>query len=166
MFIGAWLLLSTSAALAETAQAEINRQVWRTQMQGMREFDERKFMSVMSPDVMQVSYDRKVIRDRAAFEKQTADLYAKLRATRPQRGMEVRFTSRFASGNMAFETGFYKFTLVDKGVTKVFYGAVQSALRKENGIWKIVLDYDAESYGGQPVTAAMYEAAKPLEAFD
>lgn len=163
---GVALAASCASALAQSAQAEINRQVWRPQMQAIREFDEQKFMSVMSQDVVQVTYDSKVVRNRAMFAKLAADLYAKLRETRPQRSMEVRFLSRFANGDTAYETGFYKFTVVSKGDTKAFYGVVQNVLRKEAGTWKILLDYSAETWGGQPVTAAMYEAAQPLEAFD
>ena len=121
----------------------------------------------MSADVIQVSYDRKIIRNHEGFIKQAVETYKRITERKAKRNMEFRFLNRIASETMAFEDGFYKYELInEKSERQVFYGYFQVTLRKENGFWKVLVDYDAENYNGIPVTSTSFDAAKSMDTFD
>jgi hypothetical protein len=165
--IGILVMLSTcSSAVSQNLQQEINEQVWKVQLEAMKENNSAKFMTVMSDEVVQVSYDREVIRDKAGFEKQAAETYTRMKEARLTRNMEFRFLNRIANNMLAFEDGFYKFELINENLEKkVFYGYFQVALRKENNIWKVLVDYDSENYKGVTANEEMFNSAKGLESY-
>jgi hypothetical protein len=152
-----------SACFSQNLQQEINEQVWNVQLEAMRTNQPDLFMSVMSKDVVQISYDRQVIREYASFREQALKTYARLTERKMKRQMEFRFVKRAATTNQAYEHGFFQYELTnDKNEISTFYGAFQVVLRKESGTWKVLVDYDAETYGGVPVTAEMFKNAKTM----
>lgn len=159
-------LSSANVSFSQNLRQEINEQVWNVQLEAMRTNQPDLFMSVMSKDVIQISYDRNVIRDYASFREQALKTYARLSERKMKRQMEFRFVKRTAMANQAYEHGFFQYELTnDKNETSTFYGAFQVVLRKESGTWKVLVDYDSETYGGLPVTAEMFKNAKAMTEF-
>jgi len=160
------LVLISWACNAQNIQKEINDQVWRVQLEAMHSNQAEKFMSVMSEDVMQVSYSRQAIRNKEEFFRQAVSTYQRIVDRKLRRSMDFRFLNRIAADSSAFEDGFYKYELVnEKQEKQIYYGYFQVALRKEGGIWKVLVDYDAETYHGLPVTRDVFENAKTLDAY-
>jgi ketosteroid isomerase-like protein len=157
----------SSDSVSQKIQLEINDQVWKIQLQAMNTNHPEKFMSVMSDDVVQVSYSRQTIRNKTQFLNQVNTTYKKMAERKISRTMEFRFLNRIANDSNAFEDGFFKYGLVnDKGEKQVYYGYFQVILRKENGSWKVLVDYDSETYNGAQVTKELFESARPMEATD
>ena len=74
----------------------------------------------------------------------------------------LRFTERIANDNQAMEVGIYKVTITEKsGNIRTFYGRFHVALRKENGIWKILVDTDSSE--GNSIDEQDYMQASPME---
>jgi hypothetical protein len=73
----------------------------------------------------------------------------------------LRFIQRIAANGKAFEVGYYKTTSVDttNGKTRIGYGKFHVLLRKENNIWKILMDEDAN----ENTTEAVFQTGKAME---
>ncbi|HEX6891551.1 MAG TPA: hypothetical protein VF141_12665 [Chryseolinea sp.] len=126
-----------------------------------------KFISVMSDDVIQVSYSRQTIRNKEQFLNQARLTYKKMIEKQLSRSMEFRFLNRIANDGNAFEDGFYKYELInEKRDKQIYYGYFQVVLRKEEESWRVLMDYDSENYNGSPVTKELFEHAKTLESYD
>lgn len=130
----------------------------------MKDADAAAFVSVLSKDVVQISYDRKTIRNYAQFEKQVIDSYKRATERKVTRNMEFRFVQRFATDTHAYENGYFRLEITNaSGEKNLYYGAFQIVLRKENGVWKVLVDYDANSYGGKPITEELFFSAEAME---
>lgn len=77
-----------------------------------------------------------------------------------KRGIDLRFEHRSVTDTFAYEIGLYHtfYTLQD-GEKLDYYGKFNVILRKESGVWKILLDAD---HGG--VTKADFENAAAMDA--
>jgi ketosteroid isomerase-like protein len=163
------LLLTTVSCtcIAQQIQKEINEHVWRVQLAGMNSNQADTFISVMSDDVIQVSYDRHKIRGKEEFYSQAVSTYKRIKDRKLSRTMEFRFLNRIANEKNAFEDGFYKYELTNEHQEKeIYYGYFQVVLRKENQFWKVLVDYDSEKYNGTPVTKDLFDNARPLDSFE
>lgn len=152
---------------SQNIHKEINNQIWRVQLAAMNANQADQFISVMSDDVIQVSYSRQTIRNKEQFRNQASLTYKRIAEKKLSRRMEFRFLNRIADTDNAFEDGFYQYELINEKLEKqVFYGYFQVVLRKEAESWKVLVDYDAEDYQGLPVTKELFENAKTLESYD
>jgi ketosteroid isomerase-like protein len=159
-------LLMQGNCWSQSVQQEINDQIWKVQLEAMNEYDPDKFMSVMSDDVIQISYDRSVIRNKAEFKEQVVKTYSRSKDNGLTRKMEFRFLNRVANGTLGFEDGFFKYEIINRNLERrVFYGYFQVTLRKEADTWRVLVDYDAEKYHGAPVTPEMFDQARALDSF-
>lgn len=75
---------------------------------------------------------------------------------------ELRFLERASNGNQAFEVGYFKNEMINaKGEKHLSFGQFHVALRKENGLWKILVDSDSNNK--RSITEEMFLAAKPMD---
>jgi ketosteroid isomerase-like protein len=154
-------------ATSQNIYKEINNQIWRVQLDAMNSNQVDKFMSVMSDDVIQVSYSQQTITNKEQFHNLASLTYKRIVENKLNRNMEFRFLNRIANANSAFEDGFYKYELInEKGEKKVYYGYFQVVLRKEAEFWKVLVDYDSDNYNGLPVTIDLFENARTLDSYD
>lgn len=153
--------------ISQNIQKDINNQIWRIQLEAMNSNQADKFISVMSDDVVQVSYSRQAIRNKEQFLNLAKITYEKIITKKLNRKMEFRFLKRIANVNNAFEDGFYKYELInEKNEVQVYYGYFQVVLRKEKEFWKVLVDYDSDNYNGLPVTKEMFENANTLDFYE
>jgi ketosteroid isomerase-like protein len=152
-------LFVCTSAFAQTAQKEINEQVWKPFMKAFNEGNTELFMSVHSKDVVRSPRDGKEVLNWEQYNKQTADWNSKRTA---KFNIELHFTERINNENQAIDVGIYKTTAVttnDK--VNVGYGRFHVVLRKENGTWKILVDTDSDE--GRTIGEAQFLAARPME---
>jgi ketosteroid isomerase-like protein len=156
------LLLITMNAAAQTVQQEINEQVWRPFLKGFNNHDTKTFMAVHSREVIRSPRDSKEVlnwNDYAAQQERSdnADKAAKRKRT-----LELRFTERLASKDQAVEVGIYKTSYANQdGTTQSFYGRFHVVMRKEQGIWKILVDTDSSEKN--TISEKDYLAAAAME---
>lgn len=138
------LLLIAFTVAAQNAQQEINQQVWKPFLKGFNENDTKTFMAVHSKDVIRSSRDSKEVLNWNEYAAQqergdNADKVAKRKRT-----LELRFTERIANNDKAIEVGIYKTSYLNQdGTTRSFFGRFHVVMRKEQGVWKILVDTDS-----------------------
>ena len=125
-------------------QKEINEQVWKPFIQSFNSRDDETFSSVHSKDVVRVLQDNNQVMGYDQYFKKIPDSL-KTKWSEWKRNIELRFIQRIASKDKAFEVGYYKTTSMNTvtGEKRTGYGKFHVLLRKENGIWKILMDADA-----------------------
>ncbi len=156
------LCLYTFTTFAQTAQQEINDQVWKPFLKGFNENNTKEFMAVHSKDVVRSPRDAKQVLnwDQYFAEQERGDKADK--ASKRKRTLELRFTERIASKDQAIEVGIYKTTYINPdGIAKSFYGRFHVVLRKENGTWKILVDTDSSE--NNSISEKDYLAAAAME---
>jgi len=150
-------------ASAQDFQQEINEQVWKPFLKASNEFDGPRFMSVQSPEVVQASLGSGRVLDYTAYAHSILPNFERIqREGKVKRTTEMRFTARLANTQMAYERGYFKSTVVRaNGETRISYSEFYMTLRKENGIWKILVDADSSLQG--TITEEMFLAGTPME---
>lgn len=156
------LLFFYSESFSQTQQAEINAQVWEPFIQHFNNNNTEGFMAVHSRDVVRSPRDGKAVWnwDEYAKEQQAGDKQD--RDAKRKRTLELRFTERIYGNNQAVEVGIYKTSyLIPDGTSQSFYGRFHVVLRKESGVWKILVDTDSSE--NNSITETDFLKAAPLK---
>jgi hypothetical protein len=155
-----FFLTDKSVAQAQKSlQIEINQQVWKPFINGFSNNNKEVFRAVHSRDVIRVIQDDNTIWN---YDQYFPDQYTGPTDTsaRYKKSIELRFIQRIASVDKAFEAGYYKSTSISPdGTTRTSYGKFNVVLRKENGVWKILVDADTS----KGVAADDFNKAEALE---
>lgn len=159
IFIGIAWAHSFSYAQADSLQQQINQHVWKPFIQSFNNLDTKGFMSVHSKDMTRVIQDGNLLYGYETYYRETEQGNQSTIKANRKRTLELRFTQRIASGDKAFEVGYYKFTsLHPDGTSRNGYGKFHVLLRKENGTWKILMDADASDKTDETT----FQSAKPM----
>jgi len=153
-----FLAFSVSVAQAQSEQKEIDEQVWKPFIKNFNENNTAGFMAIHSKTVIRSPRDSKSVWNWDEYNKQQAsDDKADIQAKR-KRTLELRFTERIANKDIAVEVGVYK---TSYGENQNYYGRFHVVLKKENGIWKILVDTDSTE--GGTIGEKEFLAAQPLQ---
>ena len=155
------LLLSLAAfSQQKSLQKEINEQVWKPFITAFNNHDDEAFSAVHSKEVIRVSQDANQIMGYNEYFKKVPDS-DKAKWKDWKRNIELRFLQRIASGDKAFEVGYYKTTNSNTvtGEKRSGYGKFHVLLRKEKGTWKILMDADAN----EKTDEVVFKTASPME---
>ena len=161
--IGASLLIfSTCYGFSQTdsIQKQINEQVWKPFIRSFNNRDDAGFKAVHSKDVIRVVQDDGAVYGYNEYFREVPDS-TKAKWATWKRNIELHFLQRIASIDKAFEVGYYKTTSINAstGEKRTGYGKFHVLLRKENGVWKILMDVDEKAGTNE----AIFQAAKPIE---
>jgi ketosteroid isomerase-like protein len=145
------ILLATipASSLAQNHQKDINEQVWKPFIKSFNEGNNDGFKAVHSKDVLRVEQDNNKVLDYDQYFPKNPPKWP------GKNNIELRFLQRIASEDQAFEVGYYKSTHTSAdGKVRIGYGKFHVALRKENGVWKILVDADARADANEQTFAA------------
>jgi ketosteroid isomerase-like protein len=147
---------------AQSFEEQINTQVWKPFIKAFNEHDTQGFMEVHSRDVIRSPRDAKAVWNYDEYFQQQQRGDKSDRASDTSRHLELRFTERIYGKDAAIEVGIYKTTYTQSdGVTRSFYGRFHVVHRRENGVWKILLDTDSSEKG--TVSEREFLEALPME---
>ena len=138
---------------------EINEQVWKPFITHFISGNKEGFRSVHSKRITRVEIDRDIVQD---YEKYfpPADPNSSPLKRNSNRLFELRFDKRISNGNKAWESGYYKGTVMQEGKEpRSYYGRFFVVLEKENGTWKILVDADT----GATANEENFNKAFPME---
>jgi len=154
------LISGFSFGQSESLQNQINEQVWKQFIKAFNNRDDEGFKAVHSKEVIRVSQDDNQVIGYKEYFKPVPDS-VKAKWGQWKREIQLRFIQRIASGDKAFEVGYYKSTSTNTstGQSRTGYGKFHVLLRKENGIWKILMDADAN----EKTDEAVFLSGKPME---
>jgi ketosteroid isomerase-like protein len=155
-----------TTGFAQQSEKEINEQVWKPFTQAIMTQDVNRFISLHSKDLVRAERnDKKVMtydQYKADMEQGWPQWKESIKKNNAQYVFELRFLERISNETQAFEVGYFKNESINaKGEKRVSYGQFHVALRKENGVWKILVDSDSNN--GRTITEEMFNAAKPME---
>jgi ketosteroid isomerase-like protein len=160
-----FFLLSINLVYGQNPQNEIDLQVWKPFTQAIMSHDPEKFIALHSRDVVRVERNSKKIFGYDEYKKTMEGWQQwkqKLQTSGTKYTFELRFTERIANADMAYEVGYFKNESVAPGGEKrIGYGKFHVVLRKEDGLWKILVDSDSNE--GLSITEKMFLAATPLQ---
>lgn len=150
------------SAFSQTVQQEINEQVWKPFIKAFNEQDTQGFLAVHSKDVVRSPRDSKQVFGYDDYLQQQSGWDESEKKSNVKRTLELRFTERIASIDKALEVGIYKTTVIrSNGVAQSFYGRFHVVLRKEDGIWKILVDTDSSE--NHSISEKDFLAAQAME---
>lgn len=161
-----FFLLLCSYVAAQTDQKEINEQIWKPFTKAIMSQDVAAFVDVHSKELIRAQRnDKKVLNleeYRKGMEKGWPAWKESIQKSKTAYVFELRFTERISNGMLAYEVGYFKNeSTKPNGEKEIYYGKFQVALRKESGVWKILVDSDSNESG--TLTAKEFLAARPLE---
>lgn len=150
---------SDAIGQADSLQQQINEQVWKPFIKSFNSNDDKAFSEVHSEELTRVEQDANRIIGFAEYFKQLPDSIQKKQQAW-KKNIELRFIQRIASNGRAFEVGYYKTSMENTvtGKKHVGYGKFHVLLRKENGVWKILMDADANDKTNEEI----FLKGKPL----
>ena len=155
------VLCATQMSYCQDYQKEINEQVWKPFIDTFNKLDAYGFIGVHSKDLVRSPRDSKKILNWEEYYNQQSEQMSRNKADGAKFSIELHFTERIANANQAIDVGIYKTTVTRKdGSVKSFYGRFHVVLRKENGIWKILVDTDSSEAG--TIAEKDFVAAKPM----
>ena len=157
-----WLTCAVVQVAGQSIQQSINDQVWKPFISTYNNRDTDGFMAIHSKDVVRSPRDAKMVLNWNEYFEQQKRGDDDGKTSGNKRHLGLRFAERIANDNQAMEVGIYKVIISDKtGNIRTFYGRFHVALRKENGIWKILVDTDSSE--GNSTDEQDYMAASPME---
>ncbi|MDO5970181.1 nuclear transport factor 2 family protein [Flavivirga aquimarina] len=164
-YIISLLLLISNKAISQNINdlKDINSQIWSNFSKAFETVDYQLFESLHSNDLVRVNGgDYKSIRNKEAYLEGYKERWknSSLKQT-----ISFRFFERIYKDGLASERGIYKFTInPGEKNQKSYYGKFHVILRKEEGHWKILVDYD--SIENESINEASYNNCFALNDFE
>lgn len=160
-FLAVGLLLFRPAWGQAPVQQKIDADVWRPFIRAYGNLDIEAFLAVHASDAIRVVRDNESIRAGENYHEEIRKSVATYQQRGGRRTIDLRFTQRFAQGDLAFDSGYYKVVVTyDQGESYSFFGQFEVILKKFGDRWKIFVDSDY-SHGGT-VTEDDFLKGKPV----
>jgi hypothetical protein len=138
---------------------EINEQVWKPFITHFTSGNKEGFRAVHSKRVTRVEIDRGQVLNYDKYFP-PIDPNGKQPSQSFRRQFELRFDKRISNGTKAWESGYYKGTVIQEGKEpRSYYGRFFVVLEKEDGTWKILVDADT----GAAANEENFNKAHPME---
>lgn len=165
---GLILLFFIASVSVSTAQSldhlKAINQVWAKFYQAFETLDYQPMAEIHSKDVVRISGGSRII-DYETYINNYKRQFEANRTNNSTRNISLRFFERLNNDATASERGIYKLT-VNKGKTdeQHYYGQFHVIMKKENGTWKITMDYDSDE--NNTIDEQAYLKAHAIDDFD
>lgn len=133
--------------------ATIDSTVWRPFKSAFERMDGEALNALYADDVLRVTPQG--IDTTGAFKAYNATRFEQSIANGERIDLDFWLDSRQTNATTSYDVGFYRVTLTRAdGQSQSMYGQFHIVLKKIEGRWQIVQDWDTESIGGRPLDAA------------
>ena len=150
----------TATAQTDSITEQINEQVWKPFINTFNNMYTEGFMALHSKKLLRIPEDNNRIYNYDEYVQNIKTSNENGKKNKIRQSIELRFTNRFIQNEQAFETGYYKTTVVEPdGLKRNSYGKFHVLLQKERDVWKILLDTDA----ADNVDEATFQKGKPIK---
>lgn len=133
---------------AQTAQQEIDEQIWLPFTKAWEANDGEAFNAIHSDDVWRINPGRLLVGDE--YKSRNAE---RMQGQQRARIIEFSFETRTSNGDNAYEVGYYRITDNSQTEPRYFVGRFHVAIKKIDGSWKIIQDWDTGEINGVEITA-------------
>lgn len=146
----------------KTELQAINTQVWSNFTKAFETLNAELFASIHSDSLIRVGGDNQVLRRKTEY---INGYKTRWQNKTLKRTISFRFLERIADSQSASELGIYKLT-IDPNTPKAvsYYGKFHVILRKEHGVWKLLVDYDSSE--NQTIDETTFNAAFAIDDFE
>ncbi|WP_421763286.1 nuclear transport factor 2 family protein [Ekhidna sp.] len=143
------LILATSFcfAFSQNTEKEINNMVWKPFTQAWEANDGEAFNKIHSKDVWRINPGRLLI-----GEEYKSRNSMRMNGVKKDRIIEFTFETRTSNGDNAYEVGYYRITDTSGLEPKFYVGRFHVALKKIDGQWKIIQDWDTDKINDVEIT--------------
>ncbi len=140
---------------------DLNKQLWLPFIEGVNTAKADLYVGVHAKDFYWVSAGSNGrIMDLPEYADDSVMVMKQRKEQGTRSEMEVRFLERNVDGDFASERCIVKFTMHERGKEpQVSYGVSQYFSRKENGVWRMWMQFKPADKG----SAEMFASAAPLE---
>lgn len=145
------------------AWKSINADIWKPFSDAFATANAELYIGLHTKDFLRISRDGIQTKDgfaarsRAGFERGKKE-------NRPM-NIDFRLLERIVSPDYASERGIFRTTVnAGRANERSFYGKFHVVFRKENGTWKIIMDYDSNENG--TITMTSFEQAYRIDDFE
>jgi hypothetical protein len=137
---------------------ELDRDIWLPFIKAYGEGNPDGYIALHSKSFVRPMGDIKRIDTYEQWSNGTRAMFKSFADRGSKTSIQFRFLERFANAESASERGIYEFTSINaKGETRKTYGKFHVISRKEDGKWKILVDYDSTE--GRSIDEAAFKAA-------
>lgn len=141
---------------------EINRDIWIPFAEAYAAGDAGKYLALHTADFIRAQGDAQTTDNLEGYTAKTRAGFIRGKEQGGKTTIEFSFFERFSNGETASERGIYKYTYTPPGgEARSGYGRFHVFSRKENGRWKIAVDYDSSE--GRSVGEDDFKAGKRTE---
>lgn len=139
--------------------------IWVKFCQAFDSSDYESFNSIHSTEVMRISSDANRIMLSEDYMNANKEYFNNFKNNNIKCEISLRFFERMNNDSFASERGIYKF-IFNKGTEKeqIYYGKFHALLVKENGVWRILMDYDSNE--NNSITGEDYNNAYAMDDFE
>jgi ketosteroid isomerase-like protein len=146
-FIFLFFLFSTLSNAQTTTKylEEINRDIWLPFIEAYSTFNSAKYKSLQTEDFIRVAANNKNLPTPKDYFDGVEEWFGDMKKQGRKLTIAFRFTERIANDKVASERGVFELKAVDTSGKELWkdYGKFHVFMRKLNGVWKIVVDYDS-----------------------
>jgi len=97
------------------------------------------------------------------FKKANLKRFKDYRKNKTSVRLDFWFDSRQTNSSTSYEVGFYRMRFVNSESTNTIYGQFHIVLKKIDGKWKIVQDWDTASINGKTIGKSDFEKQQPQQ---
>ena len=152
-----FLIGFTQFLLGQETQKEIDEQVWRPFIQAYNTFDAEAYNNLHTDDVIRSTPWG--LRIGEEYKKRNTEQFNKSKADGKKIEIDLRFEHRNASGDVAYDVGYYR---VIYGDGQTSFGRFHVVLKKIDGVWKIAQDWDTNKILDHEVSEEDFLKANPM----
>lgn len=145
-------LLICLISFGQNAETEINDQIWKPFTAAWEANDGEAYNAVHSDDVWRINPGRLLVGDE--YRSRNA---SRMTGQKENRIIEFSFETRTSNRDNAYEVGYYRITDYSKEPTAYYVGRFHVALKKVDGKWKIIQDWDTGEINGVKITPKSLE---------
>jgi len=139
---------------------EINQEVWKPFCESYASLDVETYNNLHSDEVIRATPWG--IRVGDEYKNHNAERFKISKEKGTNRTIELWFEHRKSTPKVSYEVGYYKVTYKNNDSLKYSYGRFHVVLKKENGVWKIIQDWDTDKINGVEVTEKDWLKGTPL----
>lgn len=127
---------------------ELERDIWTPFAAAFAAGRPDDYIALHSPSLVRAMGDARRIEPVERWMKGTQGMFRSFSERGTRVAIAFRFLERIANAEAASERGIFEFTMTDpQGAARTTYGKFHVISRKEEGRWRILVDYDSSEGG-------------------
>ena len=144
--------ISTNGQSTESLHKEIDQAVWKPFQAAFENLDAEALNAIYAEEVLRVTPNG--IDTKGNFRAANIARFNKNKEAGLSIALDFWFDSRKTNVDTSYEVGFYRISFTDKeGTTDFVYGQFHIVLKKRDGQWHIVQDWDTTTINGKIIGA-------------